>query len=153
MKGYFCIRSTLKYYKTKIIKKEFTLGADERIKSRKAILSLFEKGTSFSIFPVRAVFILDQASENTVLKAAFSVSKKNFKKAVDRNRIRRLMKESWRLQKNELQLSLQSSQKCLDIFFIYTGKEIPDYQLILKKMGAVIQKMKDQLIDHKNKSV
>ena len=87
------------------------------------------------------------------MKAAFSVSKKNFKKAVDRNRIRRLIKESWRLQKKELQLSLQTNQKDLNIFFIYTGKEIPDYQLILKKMGDVIQKMKDQLIDHKNKSV
>ncbi len=153
MKGYFCIRSFPKFYKTKVIKKEFTLAADERIKSRKAVLSLFEKGTSFSIFPVRAVYIIDHASENPFLKAAFSVSKKNFKKAVDRNRIRRLMKESWRLQKNEFQLSLQTNQKSGNIFFIYTGKVIPEYQLIFTKMEEVIQKMNDPLIDYKNKSV
>ncbi|MFS8082620.1 MAG: ribonuclease P protein component [Ginsengibacter sp.] len=153
MKGYFCIRSSPKFYKTKVIKKEFTLGAGERIKSRKAILSLFEKGSSFSIFPIRVVYILEQTSENNGLKAAFTASKKNFKKAVDRNRIRRLMKESWRLQKNELQLCLQSSQKSLDIFFIYTGKELPEYQFICRKMEEVIQKMQGHLADHKNKSV
>ena len=140
-------------FKSQVITKEFTLGADERIKSRKAILSLFEKGTSFSIFPIRVVYIHDQNSENSGLKAAFTASKKNFKKAVDRNRIRRLMKESWRLQKNNLQLSLQSSQKSLDIFFIYTGKELPEYPFIYKKMEEVIQKLHDQILDHKNKSV
>lgn len=72
---------------------------------------------------------------------------------MNRNRIRRLMKESWRLQKNELQLSLQNNQKSLNIFFIYTGKELPAYQFIYKKMEEVIQKMQDYLRDHKNKSV
>jgi ribonuclease P protein component len=140
-------------FKSQVITKDFTLGAEERIKSRKAILSLFDKGTSFSIFPIRIVYILEQRSEKNGLKAAFTASKKNFKKAVDRNRIRRLMKESWRLQKNELQLSLQSSQKSLDIFFIYTGKELPEYPFIYKKMEEVIQKLQDQILDHKNKSV
>ncbi|MEO6757199.1 MAG: ribonuclease P protein component [Ginsengibacter sp.] len=123
------------------------------MKSRKAILSLFDKGTSFSIFPIRVVYTLEQRSEKNGLKAAFTASKKNFKKAVDRNRIRRLMKESWRLQKNELQLFLQSSQKSLDIFFIYAGKELPEYQFIYKKMEEAIKKMEDHLVDHKNKSV
>jgi ribonuclease P protein component len=140
-------------FKSQVITKDFTLGAEERIKSRKAILSLFDKGTSFSIFPIRVVYVLEQRSEKNGLKAAFTASKKNFKKAVDRNRIRRLMKESWRLQKNELQLSLQSSQKSLDIFFIYTGKELPEYQFIYKKMEEAIKKMEDHLVDHKNKSV
>lgn len=139
--------------KTNIIKKEFTLGESERIKSRKVILSLFEGGSSFSIFPIRVVYILEHKMQTNALKAAFTVSKKNFKRAVDRNRIRRLMKESWRLQKNELQLSLQANGQSLIVFLIFTGKELPEYQLVQKKIEQSIQKCLTLLEDHKNKSV
>lgn len=91
--------------------------------------------------------------QTNALKAAFTVSKKNFKRAVDRNRIRRLMKESWRLQKNALQLSLQANGQSLIVFLIFTGKELPEYQLVQKKMEQSIQKCLTLLEDHKNKSV
>lgn len=91
--------------------------------------------------------------QTNALKAAFTVSKKNFKRAVDRNRIRRLMKESWRLQKNALQLSLQANGQSLIVFLIFTGKELPEYQLVQKKIEQSIQKCLTLLEDHKNKSV
>jgi ribonuclease P protein component len=72
------------------------------------------------------------------LQAGVAVSKKNFKKAVDRNRIKRLLREAYRLQKNELQHQLKSTNLQLAIFFIYTGKEVPLLTDIMEKVKAVL---------------
>ena len=66
-------------------------------------------------------------AEDVMAKVAFAVSKKNFKKAVDRNRIKRLMRESYRKNKYLLQEYCGEKEKTLAILFIYTGKELPDY--------------------------
>ncbi|MEO5893346.1 MAG: ribonuclease P protein component [Ferruginibacter sp.] len=128
----------------------YTLGKEERLKSRKTIDHLFKEGKSFSIFPFRILHILEvrqplpdngliNASHN--LQAGFTVSSRNFKKAVDRNRIRRLMREAWRLQKNELELLLESNNSKLVLFFIYIGKELPEYRLVYEKITAVLKKL------------
>ena len=81
-------------------------------------------------------------SENeTGLKAGFTASSKNFKKAVDRNRIKRLMKESYRLQKNKLENEKILTGNSLQLFFIYTGKELPVYDLIFETTGNVLKRI------------
>ena len=95
-----------------IISEKYTLKKDERLKSRKIIQQLFKKGKSFSVFPFRVIYI-EEANPETYLKAAFSVSSKNFKKAVDRNRIKRLMRECYRLQKKNLEKQLTENKKSL----------------------------------------
>ena len=75
------------------------------------------------------------------MQAGFTVNKKNFKKAVDRNRVKRLMRESYRIQKNELKNMLIQSNKNLALFFIYTGKELPDYTLIFEKTGNILSRI------------
>ena len=122
----------------------YTLGQTERLKSRKVIEQLFKKGKSFSIFPFRVVWQYQQGSPE-ILQAGFTVSTKYFKKAVDRNRIRRLMKEAYRLQKNDLQQCLKNGNKPIAIFIIYVGKELPLYQLISTKMELVIDKLQKLL--------
>ena len=74
------------------------------------------------------------------------VSNKNFNKAVDRNRIKRLIKEAWRLQKNELKEELKAGNKQLNVFIIYTGKELPAYLLIKDKVAVTLQKL-SKMID------
>ncbi|MBC7511207.1 MAG: ribonuclease P protein component [Ferruginibacter sp.] len=119
----------------------YTLGKEDRLKSRKVIDQLFKEGKSFSCFPFRVVWQYMPATNNSFLKTGFTVSTKHFKKAVDRNRIRRLMKEGYRLQKNDLQKCLEDKNKQLAIFIIYTAKEIPVYTFVVEKITAVLQRL------------
>ncbi|MEO5999312.1 MAG: ribonuclease P protein component [Chitinophagaceae bacterium] len=112
----------------------------ERLKSRKLIEQVFKSGNSFAIFPFR-VFYLYVKSTTIPLQAGFGVSVKNFKKAVDRNRIKRLSREAYRLQKNQLQEALLEKELQLAIFFIYNGKELPLYTLISGKIGISLQRL------------
>ena len=118
-------------------KQRYTFKKDEKLKSRKTIEQLFQKGKSFSNFPFRVLWEFKE-TPGSVLQSGFAVSSKHFKNAVDRNRIKRLMREAYRLQKNELQEQLKNRQKYLAIFFIYTGNELPEYDLVFKKMGSAL---------------
>ena len=80
-------------------------------------------------------------NNRSFLQTAFSVSSKNFKKAVDRNRIKRLMREAYRLQKSFLQHELEEHRKFLAVFIIYTPGEIPGYDIISQKMATALQRL------------
>ena len=137
------------------ISQRYTLGKTERLKSRKLIEQVFKQGKAFSIFPFRVIYLLKVLDTNAVLpitnqpirntsdhlQTGFTVSTKYFKKAVDRNRIKRLMREAYRLQKNELQKIVVEKNIHLAIFFIYTGNELPDYTTIFDKTAAVLKRV------------
>ena len=78
----------------------FSLPKSERLYKKKDIQELFDKGSSFYLYPFR-IFVQKQSEQN-IHQVLFSVSKKNFKKAVDRNRIKRRMREAYRLNKGAL---------------------------------------------------
>lgn len=87
-----------------------------------------------------------EPEKNTArLQAAFSVSSKNFKKAVQRNRIKRLMREAYRLQKGILEGKLKEVQKNLVVFIIYTGNTLPEFEDIFKKMGSALEQLKKNI--------
>ena len=110
-----------------------TLGKTERLKSKKLIKKLFEEGVSIKNFPFRLVYI---TTEKPPIKSSFSVPKRNFKKAVDRNRIKRLIKEAYRLEKKNLVKTL--SFNC--VFMItFLGKKEPTFSEVQKKIGELLK--------------
>jgi len=125
--------------------KQFTLGKKERLKSRKQIEQLFDNGQRFSISTLRIFYSFQNcpATANPQLRAGFVASSRNFKTAVDRNRIKRLIKEAWRLQKNELEKTLHEQSLNLNVFFIYTGRVLPAYDDIYSNMKKIILKLHD----------
>ena len=75
------------------------------------------------------------------LQAGFGASSRHFKKAVDRNRIKRLGREAYRLQKGPLLQRLTEKGLSLAVFFIYTGRELPVYATVTEKIGVALQKL------------
>lgn len=118
----------------------YTFKKAEKLKSRKTIEQLFKDGKSFSNFPFRVLWQFSEAAKAPV-QTGFAVSSRHFKKAVDRNRIKRLMREGYRLQKNELQSLLLQQQKQLAVFIIYVGNELPDYDFIYEKTHHVLTRL------------
>ena len=122
----------------------YTLKKEDRLKSRKIIEHLFKDGKTVNIFPLRIFYLLSSSTEENKtnkLQAGFSASTRNFKKAVDRNRIKRLLRESYRLQKHDLGEQLKISDKYLSVFFVYNGNELPDYKTVYEKMQSSIKRL------------
>jgi len=120
--------------------KKLTLGKNERLKSRKLIEQLFSEGKKFAINPFRIFYVFNE-NKKASLQFGVGVSSKNFKKSVDRNRIKRLIKECYRLQKLELQNKIEQQGGELNLFVIYTSKELPAYKDVYDKMEKVIEKL------------
>ena len=79
---------------------KYSYSKKEKLKSKKTIELLFKEGDSVSDFPLRLVWLETSFDDGSQIKTAVSVSKKHFKTAVDRNRVKRLMREAYRLNKH-----------------------------------------------------
>lgn len=131
--------------------KVFSLGRNERLKSRKQIEQLFKEGKKISLFPLYVYYQVTQLTTNDspkessrtrlLTRVGVGVSSKNFKKAVDRNRIKRLIRESYRLQRSNFSNTIKANNQQLNMFFIYRGKELPDYKLVYEKVAIALQKI------------
>ena len=119
----------------------FTYNKHEKLKSRKLLQQLFATARSFSVFPVKVFYMpLDEAVEKTV-QVGVGVSARNFRKAVDRNRIKRVLRECYRLNKTVLHEAVNDKKKPLAVFILYLGKELPEYALLDEKMKLALTKL------------
>ena len=125
-------------------KQRFFLGKKERLCSEKEIELLFSSGERFIAFPLQVVYRLTDKRE-TAASVLFSVSKKRFKRAVHRNRIKRLMRERFRLNKHPLYDLLENKEMSISVAFIFVDKEPPDYFLVEKGMLKGIAKLMERL--------
>ena len=121
--------------------KRYTLGKSERLKSRKQIEQLFESGQRFVVPSFRIFYNWHESLSSPPLQAGFSASSRIFKTAVERNRVKRLTREAYRLQKNELRDLLDKQNRRLNVFFIYTGKEMPGYQQVYTSVQLGLNKL------------
>ncbi|MBT8254437.1 MAG: ribonuclease P protein component [Flavobacteriaceae bacterium] len=116
---------------------KFNYGKKEKLKSRKLIDQLFAEGRSLSVYPLKLVYIPARFQDDSRLKAGVSVSKRNFKNAVTRNRVKRLIRESYRLNKSVL-FNNMTTQYALMI--LYIGKTEPSFAEVNTAMRALLKK-------------
>lgn len=114
---------------------KFSFSKKEKLKSKKEIQHLFANGTSYTKFPIKMIISPYDFEDETPIKVGVSVSKRNFKKAVSRNHIKRLLREGYRLNKHIIFNSLEQKYVCM---FLYLGKEKPTFHLIQEKMERLL---------------
>ncbi len=120
---------------------QYTLCKEERLYAEKRIEALFAGGSSFIAYPLRVVYITRECNledELPTVSILTSVSKKRFKRAVKRNRVKRLIREAYRLNKIEFIEFAAQSGKSFDIAFLYLKSELPTYSEIEKAVLKTI---------------
>jgi len=115
----------------------------EKLKSKKLIDQLFVEGKSISTYPIKLIFLQTELPFDVPLQVGVTVPKKNFKSAVKRNRIKRLLRESYRLNKD---IIFNNSEGSFAFLFLYLGNKMPEYLEVNEKMQAVLHKFK-KIID------
>jgi ribonuclease P protein component len=120
--------------------KRFGFGRKEKLKSRKQIEELFLNGKSFSVFPLRVTYQFT-CSEIPAVQVGVTAGKKYFKRAVDRNRMKRLMREAYRLQKGHFMELLKEKQQSALLFFMYTGKELTTFVPVKEAMAKCLERL------------
>jgi len=125
---------------------ENTLNKQERLNGDKRIDFLFSKGEAFISYPLRIVYIKRERSETPDVCMMVSVSKKRFKRAVKRNRMKRLMRETFRLNKQNFQFFCKQENIALDIAFLYLKNEFTDFHEINKAMEKALSLLQSKLI-------
>lgn len=123
-----------------------SLGRDEKLKSKKDIDELFANGIALKGYPILFLYLVNPTYNHDLPKVAFSVPKKKIKRAVDRNLIKRRMREAYRLQKELLCDQQQEPliEKGVCGMFIYLQDEIVDYDRIYQKMATILTKLIQQ---------
>ncbi|MCB0495840.1 MAG: ribonuclease P protein component [Cyclobacteriaceae bacterium] len=117
----------------KIVKQTFKKS--ERLSGKKDIEELFNNGSYFYLSPLK--ILVNPGTSSQVHQVLFAVPKKNFKRAVDRNLLKRRMREAYRLHKH---LLITEPNK-LSIAYIYTSKEAASYQTIAKQIKESINRL------------
>lgn len=120
---------------------------------------MFREGKTFAYHPLRAYYLYQTPAGTTdeagwvkergtepPVQFGCGVSKKNFKKATDRNRIKRLMREAYRLQQLPLLGLMEGRKSRLKLFIIFTGRELPSYLLIKEKVASVLQRLEEETL-------
>lgn len=123
---------------------QFKFWKAERLKSEKEIKILFDKGTSNFVNPIRVIFLFT-SSDTTVCKVLVSVSKRNFKRAVDRNLLKRRLREAYRLNSFKLKEKLAESKLNAEVAFLYSSGRILTFKeietVVIKQIEYIINKM------------
>lgn len=111
-----------------------TLGEAERLKSQKILDKLFNEGKAVSHNGFTLVYLFVPLQTIYPAQAGFSVPKRHFKHAHERNRIKRLMREAYRHHKLPLYEKLVAQQKQMAMMWVYKGKALPDYETVTKEV-------------------
>lgn len=121
----------------------YTFKKEERLCSKKLLDKLFHNGSSFLLYPFRIIWLVtDQLPADVPVQVVISVSKRKFKRAVDRNLLKRRMREIYRLNKAEMVYSRVDRPLLLAISYI--GNDISEYRFMEKKLKLGLDKLRQQ---------
>jgi ribonuclease P protein component len=118
-----------------------TFPKSERLSSRLVIDEIFSKGKELKKFPFLLKYIYTKKKEANPTQIVVSVPKRKAKHAVDRNRLRRQIKEAYRLNKTEFQTYFEKSGTSVVLFLIYTGKEKEEYAFLEEKLKLILKEL------------
>jgi ribonuclease P protein component len=104
---------------------------------------LFEKGQTLSAYPVKLIYLGSKTDEKPEVKAMFVVPKKKFKHANDRNKLKRRMRESYRLQKSAFYLTVGPIK--LSLAFLYYGSKTEEYDTVFKAIAKLLNNLTKQI--------
>ena len=121
---------------------DFSFSKNEKLKSKKLIDSLFAEGKSVSHYPIKLIYLKTELPKQVPIQTGVTVPKKNFKSAVKRNRIKRLLREGYRLNKH---LVFNNSKGSFAFLFLYLGKDTPQYNTIDDSMKLVLRKFNKKI--------
>lgn len=115
----------------------YAFPRQEKLKSKKLIEKLFAEGKSINTYPIKLIYLKVELPYDVPVQAGVTVPKKNFKSAVKRNRIKRLMREGYRLNKGVV---FNNSEGSFAFLFLYLGKELPEFHQVEAAMKSVLKK-------------
>ncbi len=127
--------------------RKYTFSKKEKLKSKKLFEKLFAEGKSISNYPIKLLFLKSELPKSVKFQAGVVVPKKKFKSAVKRNRIKRLLREAYRLNKHFV---FNNSEGDFAFLFLYLGKELPTYLEVEKSIQILLKKFKKKADDAKD---
>lgn len=124
----------------------FTFTKQEKLTGETVVTELFLKGASFIAYPIRVVWTASSEAQDPSLKVLMSVPKKKLKHAVDRNRVKRLLREAYRLHKSELSILVQEHELNVRMAFVWIPNEILDFAKVERKVIDALGRMQKLVI-------
>lgn len=130
-----------------------TLNKKDRLKSYSKIRELFDHGVKLRQHPLTLIYLLEEGkpTDGVSMKMGVAVGAKHFKKAVQRNLLKRRIKEAYRIQNADLKESILPTSFNMSLFFIYADHAVSDYAQISSSVKKLLDKCKEIVIQQANK--
>ena len=132
-----------------LLTNKFTYQKKDKLKSRKQMQFLFSKGTAIAMHPIRLLYTIEKEEagifSNGLLQAGVGAPSRQFRKAVQRNKVKRLLREGYRLEKPNFTNSISITNTRLNLFFLYVDANVQTQQQIQATIKLLLQKLSDKL--------
>ena len=128
------------------LKMNFSFPKQEKLKSKVLLEALFSKGKQITSFPLQLVYLPVEYPDEVKCKVAVVAPKRRFKSAVQRNKVKRLLREGYRLNKHHI---FNNTEGQYALVILYLGKDMPSFSLINNKMNALFEKFLKTASDEK----
>lgn len=127
------------------MKKIHSFPKSEHLCGEIRVAKLYTEGNAFIAYPIRVVCNITDEKTNARVKVLISVPKKRFKHAVDRNRIKRMLREAYRLNKQEFVMAATEKDLYLNIAFNYVADTELEYAVLNEKMQQALTKIRNKI--------